>query len=204
MDERTRALIELSSSIARGARGEWRERMVAAQAVASAQEIEETILQSYLFLGYPTALQALSVWRDLAGDAASVEADGKQAEWRERGERICAIVYAGQYERLRENITNLHPDVESWMITEGYGKVLGRSALDLKTRELCIIALLASQDAPHQLHSHLRGALNAGATTAEVDGAVVSVLRSLAPGQADSARQLWSEVRSRKTSEKDI
>jgi 4-carboxymuconolactone decarboxylase len=51
---------------------------------------------------------------------------------------------------------------------EGYGKVL-RSALDLKTRELCIIALLASQDAPHQLHSHLRGALT-GATTAEVDG----------------------------------
>src|SRR5262245_33074231 len=144
--------------------------MVAAQGVATAQEIEETILQSYLFLGYPTALQALGVWRDLSGNAVSVEANGKQAEWRERGERICAIVYAGQYERLRENITNLHPDVESWMITEGYGKVLGRSALDLKTRELCIIALLASQEAPHQLHSHLRGALNAGATTAEVDG----------------------------------
>jgi 4-carboxymuconolactone decarboxylase len=89
------------------------------------------------------------------------------------------------------------------MLTEGYGKVLARPGLDLKTRELCIIALLASQDAPHQLHSHLRGALNAGATTAEVDAAVVTVLRSLAPAHADVARQLWNEIRSRKTQEKE-
>ena len=203
MDERTRALVELSSAIARGARGEWRERIVAAQDVASPEEIEETILQSYLFLGFPTALQALGVWRDLSGEVASVEANGKLADWQERGERICAIVYGGQYGRLRENITKLHPDVETWMLTEGYGKVLARPGLDLKTRELCIIALLASQDAPHQLHSHLRGALNAGATTAEVDGAVVTVLRSLAPAHADVARQLWNEVRSRKTQEKE-
>jgi 4-carboxymuconolactone decarboxylase len=203
VDERTRALVELSSAIARGARGEWRERIVAAQAVASPEEIEETILQSYLFLGYPTALQALGVWRDLSGEAASVEANGQLADWQERGERICAIVYGGQYARLRENITKLHPDIETWMLTEGYGKVLARPGLDLKTRELCIIALLASQDAPHQLHSHLRGALNVGATTAEVDAAVVTVLRSLAPAHADVARQLWNEVRSRKTQEKE-
>jgi 4-carboxymuconolactone decarboxylase len=203
VDERTRALVELSSAIARGARGEWRERIVAAQAVATAEEIEETILQSYLFLGFPTALQALGVWRDLASEVASVESNGQLSDWQERGERICAIVYGGQYNRLRENITKLHPDVESWMLTEGYGKVLARPGLDLKTRELCIIALLASQDAPHQLHSHLRGALNAGATTAEVDAAVGSVLRSLAPAHADVARQLWNEVRSRKTQEKE-
>jgi len=203
VDERTRALVELSSAIARGARGEWRERIVAAQAVATAEEIEETILQSYLFLGFPTALQALGVWRDLASEVASVESNGQLSDWQERGERICAIVYGGQYNRLRENITKLHPDVESWMLTEGYGKVLARPGLDLKTRELCIIALLASQDAPHQLHSHLRGALNAGATTAEVDAAVHSVLRSLAPAHADVARQLWNEVRSRKTQEKE-
>jgi 4-carboxymuconolactone decarboxylase len=85
--------------------------MAAAQAIASAGEIEETILQSYLFLGYPTALQALGVWRDLSGI---------QSVWRPTGSRLngasavaSALSYAGQYERLRENITNLHPDVES-------------------------------------------------------------------------------------------
>jgi 4-carboxymuconolactone decarboxylase len=203
VDERTRALIELSSAIARGARGEWRERMVAAQAVAQPEEIEETILQSYLFLGYPTTLQALSVWRDLTNGAASIEPGARLTDWKKRGERVCAVVYGGQYNKLRENVTRLHPNVEAWMLTEGYGKVLGRPGLDLKTRELCIIALLASQEASHQLHSHLRGALNAGATIAEVDAAVVIILRSLAPARADTARQLWSEVRTRKSQEKN-
>jgi 4-carboxymuconolactone decarboxylase len=203
VDERTRALVELSSAIARGARGEWRERMVAALGVTTPEEIEETILQSYLFLGYPTTLQALGVWRELVQTPASLETATKVAEWRKRGEQICGIVYGGQYGRLRENVARLHPNVESWMVTEGYGKVLARPGLDLKTRELCIIALLASQDAAHQLHSHLRGALNAGATIAEVDAAVVQVLRSLAPARADEARQLWSEVRTRRLQEKE-
>lgn len=203
MDERTRALIELSSAIARGARGEWRERMVGALAVAQSEEIEETILQSYLFLGYPTTLQALGVWRELVHTAASVEPATRLTEWRRRGEHVCGVVYGGQYNRLRENVAKLHPNVESWMVTEGYGKVLARPGLDLKTRELCIIALLAAQDAGHQLHSHLRGALNAGATVAEVDAAVVQVLRSLPPARADEARQLWSEVRTRRIQDKD-
>ena len=84
MDERTRALIELSSAIARGARGEWRERMTAALQVTQPEEIEETILQSYLFLGYPTTLQALGVWRDLMSEPSSVEPATRMTEWRKR------------------------------------------------------------------------------------------------------------------------
>ena len=198
MDERTRALVELSSAIARGARGEWRERMRAAQSVAQPEAIEEAILQSYLFLGYPTALQALAVWRELMDDAITIEGLETPENLRARGERVCATVYGGQYERLRANITRLHPDVEAWMISEGYGKVLGRPGLELKTRELCIIGLLAAQDAAHQLYSHLRGALNAGASVAEVEAALAVVLRALPPGPADAARQLWSEVRTKR------
>ena len=198
MDERTRALVELSSAIARGARGEWRERMQAAQSVAQPEAIEEAILQSYLFLGYPTALQALAVWRELMDVAITIEGLENPEILRARGERACATVYGGQYERLRANITRLHPDVEAWMISEGYGKVLGRPGLELKTRELCIIGLLAAQDAAHQLHSHLRGALNAGASVTEVEAALAVVLRPLPSGPADAARELWSEVRTKR------
>jgi 4-carboxymuconolactone decarboxylase len=83
-------------------------------------------------------------------------------------------------------------------VLEGYGKIIGRPGLDLKTRELCIIALLASQEAPHQLFSHLRGALQTGSTVAEVDEVVMSVVRSLPTDRAQQARQLWSELRARK------
>jgi 4-carboxymuconolactone decarboxylase len=198
MDDRTRALVALSSSLANGSRGEWREHLTRALEACSPTEIEEAILQSYLFLGYPTALQALSLWRDIRPEPAKVESSVGPKAARTRGEKVCATVYGGQYERLRTNVVRLHPDVEQWMLLEGYGKVLGRPGLDLKTREFCVIGLLASQDAPHQLYSHLRGALNAGATVAEVDEVVMSVVRSLPSERGQRARQLWNELRSRR------
>ena len=197
MDERTRALVELSTALASGTRGAWRGAMVQALAQASAQEVEETILQSYLFLGYPTALQALGVFRDLVPEPAHTESDGDLSQWQKRGAQVCATVYGGQYEKLRANIMRLHPDAERWMLTEGYGKVLARPGLDLKTRELCIIALLAAQDAQQQLHSHLRGALNAGASPAEVEESVAAACSALPRERAQAARALWTEVRGR-------
>jgi 4-carboxymuconolactone decarboxylase len=203
MDERTRALVALSASLARGSRGEWREHIMRALESCSAAEIEEAILQSYLFLGFPTTLQALATLREVTEQPASVEPWIDIAVWRERGEDVCSDVYGGQYERLRENVVKLHPDVEQWMLLEGYGKVIGRPGLDLKTRELCIIALLASQDAPHQLFSHLRGALQTGSTLAEVDEVVMSVARSLPTERAQEARQMWSELRAERQLEKE-
>lgn len=200
MDERTRALVELSTALASGTRGAWRGGMVQALAQASAQEVEETILQSYLFLGYPTALQALGIFRELVPQPASIEASSDPAAWQERGARVCATVYGGQYEKLRANIVQLHPDAEQWMLSEGYGKVLARPGLDLKTRELCIVALLAAQDAQQQLHSHLRGALNAGASLAEVEETVTAACVALPRERAQAARAVWTEVRGRWTS----
>src|SRR5687767_594439 len=172
MDERTRALVELSAALASGSRGEWRGCMSRALDVASAQEVEETVLQCYLFLGYPVLLQALSVWREVHAGPPHTDGAPALAEWRKRGEKICRQVYGETYDKLRENMIGLHPDVEGWMLQEGYGKVLGRPGLDLKTRELCVIALLAAQDAGNQLYSHLRGALNTGATIGEVDDTI--------------------------------
>ena len=143
-------------------------------------------------------MQALAVWREVVDQPASVEAALDPQAWRARGEEVCAAVYGGQYDRLRENVVHLHPDVERWMLLEGYGKIIGRPGLDLKTRELCIIALLASQEAPHQLFSHLRGALQTGSTVGEVDDVVMSVVRSLPTDRAQQARQLWAELRARK------
>ena len=79
------------------------------------------------------------------------------------------------YDRLRENIRHLHPLLDDWMIDEGYGKVLSRSGLDLPRRELCIVAACAATGQDRQLHSHLHGARNAGASVGAVDAAVDSL-----------------------------
>jgi len=134
--------------------------------------VDEIILQSYLFAGFPRALNAARAWRSISGIAAperDSEADASDlAEWRERGVKTCEIVYGDSYEPLRRNIRSLHPTLDEWMIVDGYGKVLSRPGVDLRTRELCIVTACAVAGQQRQLHSHLHGALNAGASVDEV------------------------------------
>ncbi len=182
-------MVALSAAFAQG-RSEAVDRALReADAVTDAGEVEEAILQSYLFLGYPAALNAFGRWRDITGREAG-DPPPDEGRWRERGERVCAAVYGGQYESLRENVRRLHPEMEQWMLDEGYGKVLGRPGLPLTTRELCIVALLAVLDAPRQLYSHVRGALNVGASPL----AVRRALTLAAPFGTEEARLRASEV----------
>lgn len=196
MDERTRALVELSAALARGRRGEWAQYMDRAAAVATATEIEEVLLQSYLFVGYPTMLQALEVWR-VRQEPLEADDDFGEVEWLSRGEEIFVRVYGDQHARLRGNVRTLHRDVEYWMLSEGYGKVLARPGLDLPTRELCIVALLIGQDSPKQLYSHMRGALNVGATPEALEIAVVTASRSAPRELVEQARATLERVRTR-------
>ena len=107
-----------------------------------------SLLQSHLFLGFPLALEAV---RALArGAAAARHAAGRGRGSgllaRARRARSAPRVYGANYRKLRRNVAALHPDLDRWMVEGGYGRVLGRPALDLATRELCIAALLAVWD----------------------------------------------------------
>lgn len=163
---------------------------------AEGSEVEEVILQSYLFLGYPAALDAFALWRETTGRLADPPADDA-GPWSERGAAVCQAVYAGQYAGLRANVRRLHPDMERWMVEEGYGKVLGRPGLDLATRELCITALLAVLDAPRQLYSHSRGALNVGAAAEAVARALELAAEVSDEGARVRAAETWAAVRQR-------
>jgi 4-carboxymuconolactone decarboxylase len=160
--------------------------------------VEEVLLQSYLFAGFPRALNAAREWRRISGLRPPESDPGEwfqQAEeWRAQGEATCATVYGPFYERLRHNIRQLHPALDAWMIVEGYGKVLSRQALDLKRRELCIVSACAMARQDRQLHSHLYGALHAGATPAEVAGALDSVADLLGSEDARRYHQLLTRI----------
>ena len=131
-------------------------------------QVDEVILQSYLFAGFPRTLNAARIWRSVSSVAAPTEDREAElssgSEWVARGEETCRTVYGESYELLRENIRDLHPALDAWMITDGYGKVLSRPGSNLLTRELCIVAACAAAGQQRQLHSHLHGALNAGAS----------------------------------------
>jgi 4-carboxymuconolactone decarboxylase len=98
------------------------------------------------------------------------------------------------YDRLRENVRQLHPALDEWMIVEGYGKVLSRPGLDLARRELCIVAACAATGQDRQLHSHLHGARNAGAADAVVTSTLDAIADLVAPDRLQTARLLHARV----------
>lgn len=191
------ALLRLAAALGTRHAAAIRAEMEVAREEADATAVEEVILQSHLFIGFPDALNALGLWREVSGLPAPASIGEDPAEWEVRGERVCAAVYGANYAKLRENVRGLHPDVDGWMVTGGYGRVIGRPGLDLATRELCIAALLAVWNVPRQLHSHLRGALNAGASVDEVDAAVEIACGFLEPERAAEVRALWGDIRGR-------
>lgn len=199
LDAATRRLVRLAAAIAVGDEAAVRAALAEARDAVPPVWVEELILQSYLFCGFPRTLNAEREWRRLSGLAAPAEDEGawleNVAEWRARGEVTCAAVYGPMYERLRVNIRQLHPALDSWMVVDGYGKVLSRPGLDLARRELCIVAVCAVARQERQLHSHLLGALNVGASAAQVEGALEEVRELLEPAAWEAVARLWQRVR---------
>ncbi len=194
------ALVQASAAIAAGSEMQMRAALVRALPLVDPIEMEEVILQSYLFAGFPRALNAAREWRrvsgrvapasDLGGDYASWD------QWRRDGEATCSIVYGPFYDKLRKNIRSLHPALDAWMIVDGYGKVLSRPALELKRRELCIVASCAAAGQSRQLHSHFYGALHAGATVAEVRQVLDALEIFLSADDIAGAHLLFNRVAS--------
>lgn len=197
LDAPSAQLIDLAAILATGTEAEMRTALEAA--VKSAIDpvwVEELVLQTYLFAGFPRTLNGMRLWRRASNrvvKAPDLE-ETLATRWTRRGEQTCETVYGSLYKRLRANIRSLHPALDSWMI-DLYGRVLGRPGLDLKRRELCIVAACAALEQDRQLHSHLHGAINAGATAEEID----DTLRIVAPriGAESSHRYalLWARVR---------
>lgn len=190
------ALVRVSASLAAGEEGRLGEALDDARSLPP-EAVEEVLLQSYLFLGYPAALNGFALWRRISGRVAGAAAPHRPGEWPGRGEEVCRAVYGGTYPALRDNIRALHPDMERWMVEEGYGKVLGRPGLPLPVRELCIAGILSVIRAPRQLHSHLRGALNTGAGEEAVEAALQVARAYQSPERQVVADEVWSAVRDR-------
>jgi 4-carboxymuconolactone decarboxylase len=204
LDPPTAALVRVAAAVATGREAEVRARLAAARAAGvPARWIEELLLQSTLVVGYPRALVAFAAWRALAGEAgaggdAEPLAHGEWRRWAERGPAVCRAVYGRAYHKLLLALRALHPALEPLVLVDAYGKLIGRPGLDLKRRELATVAAIAVLGAPEQLHSHLRGALNTGASVAEVEATLALVDGDLDAGRRAAARAQWEDVQGRR------
>jgi 4-carboxymuconolactone decarboxylase len=144
---------------------------------ASRDELYEVFLQSYLFAGFPCALESLRSLGKVFGYAepeirSEQEIISAYQDYMEQGDQLYRKVYAGNADRVREEMLRLSPDLAAWAMIEGYGKTLSRPGLDLQSRELCIVSMLTQLGWERQLYSHILGANNIGANIDEIKEAV--------------------------------
>ena len=76
------------------------------------------------------------------------------------GEDFVASALAG--------VTDFTRPMQEHITAKAWGDVWQRPGLDLKTRSLITVAMLTALGKQHELKGHLRGALNNGATPAEL------------------------------------
>lgn len=196
LDAATRCLVRVAAVLAGSTEEQVRSELHRASTTTPHKWIEELLLQTYLFAGFPRALNGTREWRRIvgkAGDGCSEAA--RSVDVKTRGEYTCARVYGEMYERLRENIRDLHPLLDEWMIVEGYGKVLSRPELDLGRRELCIVAACAATGQDRQLQSHLHGARNVGVPERVVTESLLSLDTLIPEALLSRATRLWDRIR---------
>ena len=175
---RLRAIARLSAAIAANAPDDVaREAHAAMGAGLSAAAVYETILQSYLFVGFPRTIEAFFAARPLLekhrGIPAAPEPPSVET-WTAKGEDLCRRVYGRHYDKLVATMRGFSPDLAAWMILEGYGKTLSREGLTPEEREAGVLAILTVGRMGRQLRSHAIGTVNVGGTRAGARAAIES------------------------------
>lgn len=72
-------------------------------------------------------------------------------------------------ERVVQSLEDIAPDFARYLIEFPFGDVYSRPGLDLRSREIAVVAALtALGNAAPQLKVHIQGALNVGVTRTEI------------------------------------
>jgi 4-carboxymuconolactone decarboxylase len=193
-----RALAKFAAAMALGDERRARAALLAARkAGARRVAAEEVSLMLMLHAGYPAALEGLRVLDAAWPGRARRTREGTQARWRADGEALCARVYGPAYGKLIPAVRALHPDLATWMVEHGYGRVLSRPGLSAANRELITVATLSALDWPRQLLSHVLGARRVGASEAAVEAA----LRIGSESRVGHGRSKGSRLRRRPASQ---
>jgi len=93
----------------------------------------------------------------------------KAASPQSAGEKTRRIVMGDSFvDSTLAKTSDFTQPMQDYINDHGWGSTWQREGLDLKTRSLVTIAMLAALKAPQELKGHIRGALNNGASIEEI------------------------------------
>jgi len=120
-------------------------------------------------------------------------------EMYEKGLRIRRATLGDAYvDKALSQADDFTDDMQKLVTTYCWGEVWGREGLDRKTRSTINLAMLSALNRPHELATHVRGALKNGLTENEIKEIFLQVgIYCGVPAMIDSfrvARQVIEDV----------
>ncbi len=165
--------------------------------VYSPEKLYECILQSYLFCGFPAAIESLKIFRFHYPKFEVRKSKYDPKKFKAEGKDNCKLIYKKNYKKLIDNMNYFSPDLKDWMIIEGYGKVLGRKGLSLLEREFINVSILCTRLYVNQLHSHMKGCIHLGATNEDLSVLLNSVKAEISVDNFNEAVDLLDKIKNR-------
>jgi len=160
----------------------------ALEAAIAPETIDEIILQTHLFLGFPAMIEASRTFADVSGRRHDTRRlpEAYTAEecraWNKDGTEKIRHIYGAAFDRLVGYINSFSPQILVWMINDGYGQVLSRPGASFTLRELSVVATLTVTSYENQLRAHIRGTLNVGADATLIER-VIGYCRYFCPDE---------------------
>ncbi|MEQ8194556.1 MAG: carboxymuconolactone decarboxylase family protein [Rhodospirillales bacterium] len=121
-----------------------------------------------------------------------------EKEMYEKGLKVRREVLGAEYVDARmAELDDFSQDLQAMTTTYCWGEIWNRPGLPRKVRSMLCLALLSALNRPHEIKTHLRGALNNGLTKDEIKEVFLQVgVYCGVPAAVDSfriARQFFAE-----------
>lgn len=113
----------------------------------------------------------------------------------ENGMRVRkAVMGEAHVEKAMSAVTPFTEPLQDWINEHAWGSTWQRGVIDRKTRSLITMAFLIAQKSPNELKGHIRGAINNGATVAEIQEVLLHSLPYCGAPTAQEAYRVAVEV----------
>lgn len=149
---------------------------------ATPLEVREIIYQCAPFIGFPKTLNAIEIMNQVfieRGINLPLENSATSTEQNryELGKNIQMPIYGDEIKKSLESLPdNMGENVSNLLTEVCFGDFYTRKYLDLKTRELLVLAILTTTNNPDTLKSHIRGNLKVGNSKEIIAAAIIQCM----------------------------
>lgn len=94
----------------------------------------------------------------------------------ERGYKKMLEIDGEAGKKVENGLNDISPELVKYMIAYSFGDIYSRGILELKAKEICVVAALTAMgNASPQLKVHINGALNVGCTINDIKEVIMQM-----------------------------